>query len=161
MLRCGPHRPTLTSVWAFLASRSGTRRGRPRDYARTLKQAKADAAWLADHWPHLIEMRIPGTARPWRQTDLDPVRRAELDARDRAERLERADIAPGETLAPVHVDVLDVLGDITAEADDLAERAFFAAGTLGPWRAAQSAYAGRWAASDSGSSSRYGRQPGR
>lgn len=84
-------------------------------YAQTLRQAKADAFWLSVHWPDLIEERIPGTARPWRQTEMESHRRAELDAAARAERLERVDLALGESAAPVHVDVLDVLNDLAAE----------------------------------------------
>lgn len=79
-----------------------------------LERATADAAWLVEHWPYLIEIRIPGTARPWRQAGVDPARRAELDALARAERHERAEEAPGEHEAPVHVDVLDVLNDLAA-----------------------------------------------
>lgn len=79
------------------------------DTRRLLRQAAADAGWLAEHWRYLVEVRIPGTARPWRQTEMAPERRDQLDREARAERLERDGIAPGEARAPVHVDVLDVL----------------------------------------------------
>jgi hypothetical protein len=88
-----------------------------------IRRAHASAAYLAEHWPALVEQRIPGTARPWRQLDvstLDPERREQLAAEARAERLDRADLAPGETPAPVDVLVLDLLADITEAADRLA-----------------------------------------
>jgi hypothetical protein len=110
------------------------------DRNRILRQALADTAWLAQHWPHLVEVRIPGTARPWRQTEVDITRRAERDREARAERLERVDVAPGESPAPVHVDILDVLAAITVWADGLAERCWREAGGHGPWQYARSAY---------------------
>jgi hypothetical protein len=110
------------------------------DRRRTLAQALADCAWLAGHRRHLVMARIPGTARPCRQADLDPARRAELDREARAERRERVDIAPGETAAPVWVDVLDVLADLTAGADLLGETLYLAVGGHGPWRHAGAAY---------------------
>jgi hypothetical protein len=93
-----------------------------------LQAALADIAWLDEHWPMLVETRLPGTARPWRQTDISAEHRQQLDADARAERLDRAELAPGETPAPVHVDVLDVLTDITITAERLNEEAATAAG---------------------------------
>ena len=87
----------------------------------------ADIGFLVEHWPHLVEERLPGTARPWRQAELTPERRAQLDALARIERHERAE-APGESEAPMHVDVLDVLTALTAAACRLASQAAYEAG---------------------------------
>src|SRR5690606_8165485 len=89
----------------------------------------ADAAWLLETLPLLAETRIKGTPRPWREPNLTPQQRAELDARARAERHRRpptppglrhlltVDIAPtGEHPAPLHIDVLDLLDAITKAA---------------------------------------------
>jgi hypothetical protein len=93
-----------------------------------LTRTRADIAFLVEHWPHLVEERLPGTARPWRQTDLSPERRAQLDALARLERHDRAEDAPGESEAPVHVDVLDVLAQLTQAADGWASLAAAEAG---------------------------------
>jgi hypothetical protein len=53
-----------------------------------------------------------GTPRPHRTApSAPPAALAARDAAARAERLERADTAPGEHPAPLHVDVLDLLGE--------------------------------------------------
>lgn len=81
-----------------------------------------DLNFLIDHWADLLEARLRGTPRPWSEPAASLERRAEADAKARAERLERSDVAPGERMAPLHIDVLDVIVDLVATADDLAER---------------------------------------
>jgi hypothetical protein len=96
---------------------------------RTFKAAFADLFWLADHADDLLESRYKGTARPWREpAEHDPERREQARQHDAAERAERTDSAIGEHPAPVHVDTLDLLVDLLATADDLAERIAQAAG---------------------------------
>lgn len=95
-----------------------------------------DLDFVHDHWPHLLESRIRGTARPWREPTTSPETRAQADAAARAERLERSDVAPGEHPAPMHVDVLDVIVDLVITADDLAQRVAQAAGVDRPAPAA-------------------------
>jgi hypothetical protein len=105
-----------------------------------LHHALADVAFVADHWVALVETRIPGTARSWRPPQMTAERREELDRQARAERLERAEIAPGERPTPVHVDVLDLLVDIVGTSDRLGEQVWSAAGrpeAAGPWRLAR------------------------
>lgn len=80
----------------------------------------ADLEWVAAYWPDLTEARLPGTARPWRQPDLTPERRAELDHEARLERADRSEDAWGETPAPVDVAVLDLMADIVWDADEAA-----------------------------------------
>lgn len=80
----------------------------------------ADLQWVIEYWPDLVETRLPGTARPWRQPELSPEQRAERDHAARLERQERSELAWGETPAPVDVAVLDLLGEILWQADDIA-----------------------------------------
>lgn len=88
----------------------------------------ADLEWLIAYWPDLVVARLPGTARPWRQPQLTPERRAELDAQARIERAERSDVALGESPAPVDVAILDVMAGVLWDAADIAEQATGAAG---------------------------------
>lgn len=76
-----------------------------------------DLRWVAEYWPDLVEQRLPGTARPWRQPELSPEQRAERDHAARIERLERTGLAPGESPAPVDVAVLDLLASLLCDAD--------------------------------------------
>lgn len=80
----------------------------------------ADLEWVIAYWPDLTESRLPGTARPWRQPELSPEQRAELDHAARIERAERSDDAWGETPAPVDVGVLDLLASLLWDADTIA-----------------------------------------
>lgn len=93
------------------------------------KTAAADLWWLASHVDDLLESRFRGTPRPWREpAELDPHQRETLRQHDAQERAERSILAIGEHPAPVHVDTLDLLVDLLATADDLAERVAQAAG---------------------------------
>jgi hypothetical protein len=93
------------------------------------KAAFVDLFWLADHVDDLLESRFRGTPRPWRQpAEHDPEQREKSRQHDAAERAERTTDAIGEHPAPVHVDTLDLLVDLLATADDLAERVAQAAG---------------------------------
>lgn len=88
----------------------------------------ADLEWIAAYWPDLTESRLPGTARPWRQPELSPERRAERDHTARIERDERAGFALGESPAPVDVGVLDLLASLLWDADTIHEHVAQAAG---------------------------------
>lgn len=72
-------------------------------------QLAEDATWILDAWPALHASRLKGTPRPWRQTDLTPEARAELDAAAKAEKLENNASTFGESPAPLHLDVHDLL----------------------------------------------------
>jgi hypothetical protein len=87
-----------------------------------------DLAWLEEMWPDLLESRIPGTDRPWREPTLSPEMRAELEERDRHEREARGPECLGESPAPVHVDVLDTLSDLLMAMDLLHEHVAQTAG---------------------------------
>lgn len=90
----------------------------------TIAAAIDDLTWAADRWDDLVEYRLKGTPRPWREPDeLTPERRAERDALARLERAEteRWGRAPGFSPAPLHVSTLDVMVDVLAEADTLAQ----------------------------------------
>jgi len=100
-----------------------------------------DIDFVAEHWPHLLDERLKGTKRPWREPQLSPLRRAEADARARAERRERSDVAPGEHPVPMHIDVVDVIVDVVTTADLTAERIAQAAYVPMPLPPASSAFA--------------------
>lgn len=87
-----------------------------------------DLEWVAAYWPDLVESRLPGTARPWRQPRLTPEQRAERDHAAWAERLERTGEAIGEAPAPLDLGVLDTITGILAEAVALADAAAAYAG---------------------------------
>jgi hypothetical protein len=88
----------------------------------------ADLEWVIAYWPDLVEQRMPGTARPWRQPELSPEQRAERDHAARLELAERSEDAWGETPAPVDVGVLDLLASLLMDADILHEHVAQAAG---------------------------------
>lgn len=94
-----------------------------------------DLLWLAERAHDLADARLRGSARPWQQpADLNPEQREQRDEHARAERADRNHHALAEAPAPLHLDVLDLLVDLLATADDLAERVAQAAGVdrLGP-----------------------------
>ena len=68
-----------------------------------------NAAWIADAWPALHESRLKGTPRRWRQTELTPEQRAEIDQRHRTEKAANGAPAGADSPAPLHLDVLDLL----------------------------------------------------
>jgi hypothetical protein len=83
-----------------------------------------DLEWTAEHWEDLVEYRLKGTPRPWRQAgDMNPEQRSTRDALARVEIAEadRLGRAPGFSPAPMHVSTFDVMVDILAEADALHE----------------------------------------
>ena len=91
-----------------------------------------DLTWLEELWPDLLESRIPGTARPWREPGMTPERAAELAAERAEEEMEvhtdlpmhlraRAPEVLGESPAPAHIDILDALSDLLMTMDLLAE----------------------------------------
>jgi hypothetical protein len=91
---------------------------------KAIRATIADLDWTAQRWDDLVEYRLKGTPRPWRQPDeLTPEKRAERDALARLEKveLERWGRAPGFSPAPLHVSTLDVMVDVLAEADALHE----------------------------------------
>jgi hypothetical protein len=90
-----------------------------------------DLNFLAEHYPELLDSRIPGTPRPWREPQLTPERRAALTARAEREALVMHTDLPmhlrarspeelGESPAPLHIDTLDLLVDVLAVADETA-----------------------------------------
>ena len=100
-------------------------------YAKRLGAIRRDLLWVCDRWEDVHEMRLKGTARPWREPTISAEARAEMDALAKAERIDREGFTPpppGESPAPVHVDILDTLATILMRSDMLAEHV---AGTLG------------------------------
>ncbi len=89
----------------------------------------ADLLWLADHVTDITDARLKGTQRPWQQpADLTPTQAEARDVQAASERADRSVLSIGEHPAPLHLDVLDLLVDLLATADDLAERVAQAAG---------------------------------
>lgn len=79
-----------------------------------------DLEWVAEYWTDLVDARIPGTRRPWRQVELTPEAIAELDAQARIERFERSMLSLGASPAPLDMSVLQAVLDMLVQADDLA-----------------------------------------
>ncbi len=87
----------------------------------SLARVLIDLDWLHAHALDVGVSRFPGTPKPWAQRDLDPERKAERSLEARAERLERSTLGLGEARAPLDVDASDLLIDLLATADTLAE----------------------------------------
>ena len=99
--------------------------------AKRLGAVHRDLTWVADRWEDLYESRVKGTPRPWREPTISAEKRAEMDALARIERIDREGFLPpppGESPAPLHVDILDTLSDILMRADMLVD---LMAATLG------------------------------
>lgn len=105
----------------------------------TLNTILRDLTFLEDTWPELADSRFPGTARPWREPQMTPERRAELAAEHAREaQVVHTDLprhlrartpeSLGESPAPGHVDVMDLLVEILAVADETAEHVAQVAG---------------------------------
>lgn len=94
-------------------------------YAKRLGAIRRDLLWVCDRWTDVHEARMKGTARPWREPTITTEAREQLDHQAKLEKADRDSLgelrAPGETAAPVHVDVLDVLSDVLMRSDMLAE----------------------------------------
>jgi hypothetical protein len=71
---------------------------------------------------------LHGTARPWRTPTISPERRAEMDYLGHLEKLERSDIAPGETPAPYNLEIGELLVELLAAVENFAETVAQAAG---------------------------------
>ncbi|MBG0830531.1 hypothetical protein HS041_22475 [Planomonospora sp. ID67723] len=80
----------------------------------------ADLEWVIEYWEDLVESRIPGTRRPWRQPTLSAAAREARDAQARVERFERTALSLGESPAPVDVEILTTALSLLVAADDLA-----------------------------------------
>jgi hypothetical protein len=88
----------------------------PIDYAR---DAVTD---LEDAVMQLASCLEQGVDRPWKTPALTMERRNEIAREAKAERLERDAIAPGESPAPLDLDVMSELVEILAAAEILADR---------------------------------------
>lgn len=103
---------------------------------------------------HLAAVLMPGTARPWRAPTVSAERRAELDRQAHEDRLLIAQqgwlpahlrgltvlVPPGESPAPYDLDTADLLSEILAAADLMADHASLALGLPLPF-SASSAFA--------------------
>ena len=98
-------------------------------WARRIGATRADLIHIADAWPDLYQLRMPGKARRRRQRPLTATARAAADDLARVERAERdPDLTLGTTPAPMDVGVLDTLADLLASATELADRLAMTAG---------------------------------
>lgn len=88
-----------------------------------VEHAKAAVRDLLQAVGWLTASLLPGTHRPYRTPTLTAEVRAERDRQARLERLERIGVAPGETPAPLDLDIADLLSEILAAADRLADEA--------------------------------------
>ncbi|MCW2089481.1 UNVERIFIED_ORG: hypothetical protein M2328_002761 [Rhodococcus erythropolis] len=79
----------------------------------TVGTVKRDLEYLAESWPHIVNSKIPGTARSWVEK---PQRRGVLSEAD-VDRLGKKGVPRP---LPVEVGVLDLLATIADRADDIA-----------------------------------------
>lgn len=86
------------------------------------EQARAAVRELRQAVDWLAATLMPGTGKPYRAPTLTVEQRADRDRLARLERLERVGIAPGEVPAPFDLDVADLLAEIMATVDRLADR---------------------------------------
>lgn len=87
----------------------------PLDYARdAIAELRTAIDWLTGSL-------LPGADHTYRPPSMSAVARAERDRLARLERLERSAIAPGESPAPFDLDVADLLSEILAAADSMAD----------------------------------------
>lgn len=102
-------------------------------------QAAVRELRLAVEW--LAASLLPGTGKPYRAPTMTAAARAERDLAARLERLERVGIAPGEGTVPLDLDVADLLSEILATADELADLVCAALSPVLMARPASSAFA--------------------
>ncbi len=83
----------------------------------SMSGALASLADLQSAVEQLSASFLPGTPLPYRPPHLTPEQRAERDREARAERLERIEIAPGDSPDPSRREIADLLTDILIFAD--------------------------------------------
>lgn len=109
------HAATLTATWA-----------------RRTGETRADLIHIADRWPDLYQLRLPGKRRRAPRRPMTRDARQAADDLARAERTERGLLGLGATPAPMDVGVLDTLADLLATAVELADRLAMTAGEEEP-----------------------------
>lgn len=85
-----------------------------------LAEVITDLEWCMAYWPDLVDARMPGTPRPWRQVQLSPEAQERRDFDARIDWALRNTHALAETPAPVDIHLLQTALDILVQADDLA-----------------------------------------
>ncbi len=83
----------------------------------SLSDALASLSELRSAVEQLSANLLHGTPLPYRAPHLTPEQRAERDREARKERLERIEIAPGDSPDPYHLEIADLLTDILISAD--------------------------------------------
>lgn len=101
-------------------------------WSRTLADATADLEWVAESWPDLHQMRLPGPRRRRTRRPLTRAARERADTQARIERAEQPDSILGASAAPIHVGVLDTLSELLWEVTELADRLCETAGHTPP-----------------------------
>lgn len=76
--------------------------------------------WILDRWDQLMDSRLPGTPRPWKQPDISREQREQMDRQTRQEKAERGAFVLGESEAPLNLDALDKARKITLNIQNLA-----------------------------------------
>ena len=85
-----------------------------------MQSAQTALTDLQDRYVWLMESLLPGTPRPYRTPTMTVEQRADADAKARLERLERIDIAPGESPDPIWSEGVELRGLILSFADNAA-----------------------------------------
>ncbi|GAA4911349.1 hypothetical protein [Streptomonospora salina] len=102
------------------------------DRADRITGTVADLTWIAESWPDLHQMRLPGTRRRRTRRPLSRTARRRADELARTERQEQPLAVLGASRAPMHVAVLDDLAQVLAEATETAAGINAATGIVEP-----------------------------
>lgn len=88
----------------------------------------ADLTWIAQSWPDLYQLRLPGSRRNVSRRPMTRAARERADEQARVEKAEQGDSVLGASRAPMDVGVLDALSDLLAQAVELDDRVTMTAG---------------------------------
>lgn len=87
----------------------------------TLEHTLATVQKIIDRWPDLITSRIKGTPRPTIPgTHLGDRGRERMNQQRREDLTNADDRAPGKSIAPLHIDILDLMTKLLTDAHTLA-----------------------------------------
>lgn len=87
-----------------------------------------DLNWVAQSWPDLYQLRLPGARRRAPRRPMSAAARERADEQARIEKAEQGASVLGASQAPMDVSVLDSLAELLAQAVELDDRITMTAG---------------------------------
>ncbi|MCD0450783.1 hypothetical protein LO762_16520 [Actinocorallia sp. API 0066] len=97
-----------------------------------LDRTAANLRLVSDYWPAIAELRDPAVHAPRPSSVIDLRQRAELDYRARQERADRNADAPGAHRDAARAEVLDLMAQLVAGADEMCDEIAAALGIMPP-----------------------------